>query len=67
MSDRRLFESVRWSRPLDDPTVLDPLVDVVRVEPYELADLEERDAALGDQATNETLGHSESLRESGYV
>ncbi len=52
---------------LNNATRLDPLIDVVRVEPGELADFVERHVALGDQTTNVSLGPAESLRESDGV
>ncbi len=60
----RIWSALRGS---DDAPSLDPLVDVVRVEADELADLEERDAALGDQTPYETLRHAEPFSESGDV
>lgn len=49
---------------LHDSAPLDSLFDVVGIEAYEFADLEERYAALGDQTPYESVRHAELFRES---
>lgn len=59
--------SVRVGRTDPDPLLIDPLGNLKRVEPNELADLQERDSALVDQTSHESLGHVEMLCQSGDV
>lgn len=49
---------------LNDATGFNPPIDVVGIEPYELADLKERHATLGDETTDESLRYAESFSES---
>ena len=46
---------------------VDPFVDLFRVEPDELADLEERHAVFGGESTNESLGDAESFGEVRHI
>jgi hypothetical protein len=50
-----------------DSALVDPCVDLVRVEADELADLVERHPALSDESANESLCHAEAAGEPGDV
>jgi hypothetical protein len=52
---------------LRDTCVLEPGLDVPRIEADELAELDERDAALGHQPTNEALGHAQPVGQARHV
>ncbi len=59
----RCWCSVERGSSFGDALGVEPGLDLGGVESDELADLEERDAALGDEAADEAIGDAEPVSE----